>query len=146
MQNDETKPSTKSHSAFFALITIFLDAMGIGLIMPVMPALLQDITHASLSEAAIFGGYLAFIYATMQFLMAPTLGNLSDRYGRRPVMLVSLVFMSANYLIMGFANSLTLLFIARLLSGITGATHTCALAFVADISKPEEENEKLWTG
>ncbi|WP_119306104.1 TCR/Tet family MFS transporter [Cohaesibacter haloalkalitolerans] len=143
MQEAKLSPSSRRHSAFFALITVFLDAMGIGLIMPVMPDLLQHLTHATLSDAAVYGGYLSFVYAAMQFFMGPTLGNLSDRFGRRPVMLVSLAFMGINYLIMGFAGSLVLLFIARLLSGITGATHTCALAFVADISKPEEKTRNF---
>jgi len=119
----------------FIVFTVMLDAMGIGLIMPVMPELLREIMGSSISDAAYWGGMLSFTYAAMQFLFGPLLGNLSDRYGRRPVLIISLLFMGLDYLLMAIAPTLLLLFIARLISGITGATYATAAAYLADISE-----------
>jgi DHA1 family tetracycline resistance protein-like MFS transporter len=116
-----------------------LDAMGIGLIMPIMPALIQEVQGGSLADAAIWGGLLATVFAVMQFLFSPLLGNLSDRYGRRPVILVSLSVMAVTYLIMALAQSIWILLIGRIVSGITAATHSTANAYMADISKPGEK-------
>ena len=123
-------------SVLFIVITVTLDAMGVGLIMPVMPELLKEIRGTNLSDAAFWGGLLGFTYAAMQFLFGPLLGNLSDRYGRRPVLIISLLFMGLDYLLMAIAPTLVLFFIARLVSGITGATYATANAFLADISEP----------
>lgn len=123
----------------FILITVMLDSMGIGLILPVMPDLIREIQGGSLANAALWGGLLASSFAIMQFLFSPIIGNLSDRYGRRPVMLVSLVAMAIDYLIMAFAGTIWLLLVGRILGGVTAATHATASAFMADISKPEEK-------
>ena len=123
-----------SHAAHFAMITVFLDAFGIAFISPVLPDLLEEITGTNLGNAAIYGGYLTFIYAFMQFIVSPILGNLSDSFGRRPVLVVSLGALGIDYLIMGFANSLWLLFLGRFIAGIFGATHATASAFISDIS------------
>ena len=123
----------------FILITVVIDAMGIGLILPVMPDLIQEVQGTGLGSAAVWGGVLATIFATMQFLFGPTLGNLSDRYGRRPILLLSLVFLALDYLLMAFAWTMLLLIIGRVIGGITGATQGTAAAFMADISKPEEK-------
>lgn len=123
----------------FILITVMLDSMGIGLILPVMPDLIQEIQGGSLANAALWGGVLASSFAIMQFLFSPIIGNLSDRFGRRPVMLVSLVAMAIDYLIMAFAGTIWLLLVGRILGGVTAATHATATAFMADISKPEEK-------
>ena len=125
------------HAATFIFITVALDAIGIGIILPVMPDLIRELADLSISGAALWGGYLSFVYALMQFALGPTVGNLSDRFGRRPVLLSSLFVLTIDYLIMGFAPSLWLLFIGRLLAGIAGATHSTANAFMADISSPE---------
>ncbi|MEL6678987.1 MAG: TCR/Tet family MFS transporter [Pseudomonadota bacterium] len=122
----------------FIFITLVLDAMGIGLIIPVMPDLLQELSGAGISDAAFWGGWIAFTYAMMQFLFGPTLGNLSDRYGRRPVLLISLVVMGVDYLLMAVAPTLWLLFVARMINGIAGATQATAFAYMADISPPEK--------
>ena len=119
----------------FIIITVALDAMGIGLILPVMPDLIRDLDAGSVSEAAFWGGLLSFTYAAMQFTCGPLLGNLSDRYGRRPVLILSLTFMGLDYLLMAIAPTLWLLFVARFVSGITGATHSTASAYLADISE-----------
>ena len=122
----------------FIFITLVLDAMGIGLIIPVMPDLLDELSDGGISDAAFWGGWLAFTYAVMQFLFGPTLGNLSDRYGRRPVLLISMVVMGLDYLLLAVAPTLWLLFVARIINGITGATQATANAYMADISKPED--------
>ncbi|MFT6023308.1 MAG: DHA1 family tetracycline resistance protein-like MFS transporter [Ascidiaceihabitans sp.] len=123
----------------FIMITVMIDAMGIGLIMPVMPDLLSEVRGGTLGKAAIWGGILSTSFAAMQFLFGPVLGGLSDRYGRRPVLLISLVIMSIDYLVMAVAGSIWWLLIGRLVGGITAATHTTANAYIADISKPEDK-------
>ncbi|MGX9351062.1 TCR/Tet family MFS transporter [Shimia sp. W99] len=121
------------------LATVVIDAMGIGLILPVMPDLIREVTGGDLAEAAIWGGILATVFAVMQFLCGPLLGSLSDRFGRRPVLLVSLAVMSADYVVMALAGSIWLLVLGRIIAGITAATHATALAYMADISKPHEK-------
>ncbi len=123
----------------FILITVVLDSMGIGLILPVMPDLIQEVHGGSLGQAAIWGGVLATSFAVMQFLFGPMLGALSDRFGRRPVLLISLVAMALDYLVMAMAGSIWLLLAGRLLGGITAATHATASAYIADISAPEDK-------
>ena len=123
----------------FILITVVIDAMGIGLIMPVMPELIQEVEGAGLGRAALWGGVLTTIFAGMQFLFGPTVGSLSDRFGRRPVLLWSLVFMSFDYVLMALAGSIWLLVVGRIIGGITAATQSTSAAYVADISTPEQK-------
>lgn len=137
------KPSVSKHAAVFVTITVIIDAMGIGIIIPVTPDLIRELADASISEAALWGGYLAFIYALMQFAFGPTLGNLSDRFGRRRVLLVSLAALAVDYVIMGLAPTLWLLFVGRLIAGIAGATHSTANAYMADISPPEKRAQNF---
>lgn len=113
--------------------------MGIGLILPVMPDLLQETSGGSLADAALWGGVLAFSFAAMQFLFGPLLGSLSDRYGRRPILLVSLGVMAVDYLVMALTQSVWVLLVARLIGGMAAATQATANAFVADISTPEQK-------
>lgn len=134
---------SQNHSISFAFITVFLDAMGIGVIIPVIPDLIQELSQTSISEAAIIGGYLSFIYALMQFLVGPTLGNLSDRFGRRPILLISLAALAIDYVIMGLAPTLLLLFIGRFIAGIAGATHATAFALTADLSTPDQRTKNF---
>ncbi len=122
----------------FIIITVTLDAIGIGLILPVMPQLIQEFGINSISEAAAWGGRLSLIYALMQFLFGPMLGTLSDRFGRRPVLLMSLIALGLDYVVMSLAGSLWLLFLTRAIAGITGATYSTASAYLADISPPEK--------
>jgi len=122
----------------FIIITVMLDSVGIGLIMPVLPEMLQSITGENLSRTSVWIGLLAFTYASMQFLFGPTIGNLSDHFGRRPVLLIALVLMSFSHLVFGLAQSIWLLFLARIVSGITGATFSTANAYMADITPPEK--------
>lgn len=123
----------------FVLATVMIDAMGIGLIMPIMPNLLLEVQGGSLADAAIWGGILSTAFAVMQFLFSPVLGSLSDALGRRPVLLISLLVMTLDYLVMALAGSLWLLLVGRIVGGITAATHATAGAYIADISKPAEK-------
>ena len=123
----------------FILITVMIDAMGIGLILPVMPDLIRETTGGTLAQAAIWGGILSTAFAAMQFLFGPILGGLSDRFGRRPVLLVSLLVMAADYVVMALAGSIWLLLAGRIVGGITAATHSTASAYMADISAPHEK-------
>ncbi|KFI33159.1 MFS transporter [Haematobacter missouriensis] len=120
-------------------VTILIDAIGIGLILPVTPALLREVTHEGLANAAIWGGVLAALFAVMQFLFGPVLGSLSDRYGRRPVLLVSLLVVALDYMLMALAHTLTLLIIGRAIGGLASATHATAAAYMADVSAPENK-------
>ena len=124
------------HALAFLAVTVLLDTIGFGLIMPVLPRLLVELTGKSVNAAAIDGGWLAFVYATMQFLFAPVLGNLSDRYGRRPVLLYAVASLGVDYVVMGFAPTLGWLFVGRAIAGVAGASFTPAYAYVADISPP----------
>ncbi|OJU00127.1 MAG: tetracycline resistance MFS efflux pump [Rhizobiales bacterium 65-79] len=117
--------------------TLLLDVIGFGIIMPVLPAYLSELTGVSISEAAIEGGWLFFVYAAMQFFFAPLVGNLSDRFGRRPVLLASVLTFSIDNLICAVAWSYPMLFIGRVLAGISGASYTTSSAFIADVSTDE---------
>ncbi len=122
----------------FIFITLLIDVTGLGLIIPVVPKLIEDLLHTTnISKVALFGGLLTFSYAIMQFLFAPVLGNLSDKYGRRPVLLFSLLGFGLDYLLLAFAPSIGWLFVGRIIAGITGASMTTASAYIADISTPE---------
>lgn len=123
----------------FVLLTVMIDAMGIGLIMPIMPSLIVEVQGGSLADAAIWGGILSASFAVMQFLFSPVLGSLSDALGRRPVLLVSLFVMALDYLVMAVAGSLWLLLLGRIVGGITAATHATAGAYIADVSDPKEK-------
>jgi len=121
----------------FILITVFIDMLGIGIIIPILPELIREFVGGSSALAGRWYGVLAATYAVTQFLFAPLLGALSDRVGRRPVILISLFGLGVDYLIMGFAPTLGWLFVGRLIAGVMGANVTTANAYIADVSKPE---------
>ncbi|HTD12996.1 MAG TPA: TCR/Tet family MFS transporter [Steroidobacteraceae bacterium] len=128
---------TAGHGAFvFVFIAVLIDAVGFGIILPVLPRLIMQLTGAPIDRAAQYGGALAFVYALMQFFCAPILGNLSDQFGRRPVLLFALLALGCDYLIMGCAPVIGWLFIGRMIAGVAGASFTPAYAYVADISEP----------
>lgn len=131
-------PPTKYAFAFI-IVTLVVNAMGIGLILPVMPELLTSIQGGTLGNAAIWGGILSTVFAAMQFLFGPVVGALSDRFGRRPVLLISLVIMCLDYLVMAVAGSIWLLLVGRLVGGITAATQSTAAAYIADITPGENK-------
>ena len=123
----------------FIFITVLIDVIGVGIIIPVIPTLIENLTGEGLSQAAIYGMWLMVSYAGMQFFFAPVLGELSDKFGRRPVLLISLFGLSIDYLIHAFAPTITWLFIGRIMAGITGASHSVAMAYIADISTKENK-------
>lgn len=127
----------KSAAIGFIFITVLVDVIGWGLIIPVMPRLIAEMKHIPVNEASKEGGWLLMVYAIMQFIFAPVLGNLSDQYGRRPVLLFSLFGFGIDYLLVGFAPTFAWFFVARVISGITGASFTTASAYIADISTNE---------
>lgn len=127
----------------FILITLALDAIGFGLIMPVMPDLLRSVTGGDLAQAALWGGALAGGFAVMQMLFGPVIGNLSDRFGRKPVLLASLAVLSGDYLVLAFAGSVWLIFVARLVTGIASSTYGTAMAYLADISTPAQKAQRF---
>lgn len=121
----------------FIFLTLLLDVTGIGIIVPVIPALIRNLTGGTISDAARIGGWLVFAFAVMQFVFSPVMGNLSDRFGRRPVLLLSLLGFGLDYLLVAFAPNIGWLFAGRLIAGIMGASFTTASAYIADISTPE---------
>lgn len=127
----------------FIFITLLIDVTGLGIIIPVFPKLIEHLIHGNISQAASWGGWLTFSYASMQFIFSPVLGGLSDRYGRRPVLLFSLFGFGLDYILQGFAPTIEWLFIGRLLAGITGASFTTATAYIADISTPEKRAQNF---
>ncbi|TWR26017.1 TCR/Tet family MFS transporter [Mucilaginibacter achroorhodeus] len=122
----------------FIFVTIFIDVLGLGIIIPVLPNLLEQLGHVDVSTASQYSGWLTFTYATMQFIFAPVLGNLSDKIGRRPVLLVSLVGFGLDYALMAFAPTIAWLFVGRFIAGIAGASTTTATAYIADISSGDK--------
>lgn len=121
----------------FIFITLLIDVIGFGIIIPVMPKLIEELAHVDVSHASKIGGWLLFAFAITQFCFAPLVGNLSDKYGRRPVLLASLFGFSIDYLFLAFAPTLGWLFVGRVIAGFTGASFTTAAAYIADISSPE---------
>ena len=137
-----SRPAGK-HALVFVVVTVLIDIIGFGLILPVLPRLLVELTGDTVNQAAIDGGWLAFVYAVMQFVCAPLLGNLSDRYGRRPVLLLAVGALGVDYIVMGFAPTLAWLFLGRTIAGIAGASFTPAYAYVADVSPPEKRAQSF---
>jgi DHA1 family tetracycline resistance protein-like MFS transporter len=131
------------HALLFVTITVLLDVIGFALIIPVLPALLVELTGDTVSRAAIDGGWLAFAYAAAQFVCAPVLGNLSDRFGRRPLLLFAIGALGVDYIVMGFAPTLGWLFAGRVISGMAGASFTPAYAYVADVTPPERRAQSF---
>ena len=127
----------------FIFITLLIDVTGLGIIIPVIPKLITQMIHGNLSLASEYGGWLTFMYAIMQFLFAPVIGNLSDKFGRRPVLLFSLLGFGIDYLFLAFAPTIGWLFIGRAIAGITGASFTTATAYIADISTPEKRAQNF---
>ena len=133
----------KNNALFFIFITLLIDVIGIGIIIPVVPALIEKLTGEGISVAATYGGWLTFAYAIFQFIFAPILGALSDRFGRRPVLLFSLFGLGIDYIFQAFAPTIFWLFIGRIIAGITGASFTTATAYIADISTPEKRAQNF---
>jgi DHA1 family tetracycline resistance protein-like MFS transporter len=131
------KQKEKSAAIGFIFITMLIDITGWGIIIPVIPKLISELIQGDISEAAKYGGWLGFAFAFTQFLFAPLVGNLSDKYGRRPIILISLFAFALDYLLLAFSPTITWLFVGRIIAGLSGASITTASAYIADISTPE---------
>jgi len=138
-----TAPAKRGPALIFIFITLLIDVTGLGIIIPVVPKLIEQLIHGNLSQAASYGGWLTFAYATMQFVFSPILGGLSDQYGRRPVLLFSLFGFGLDYILTGFSPTIEWLFLGRIFAGITGASFTTASAYIADVSPPEKRAQNF---
>jgi len=127
----------------FIFITLLIDVIGLAIIIPVFPKLIEGLIHGNVSDASRISGLLLVAYAVMQFLCAPLVGNLSDKYGRRPVLLFSLLGFGIDYLFLAFAPTIGWLFAGRIIAGITGASFTTASAYIADVSTPEKRAQNF---
>ncbi|HAA22123.1 MAG TPA: tetracycline resistance MFS efflux pump [Cytophagales bacterium] len=128
----------RTATIWFILLTVLIDVIGVGLIIPIMPQLISQIADVENSQATLYGGLLAAVYSVFQFFFAPILGRISDQYGRRPVLLISLFGLGIDYLFLAFAPNLLWFFVGRIIAGICGASFSTANAYIADISAPEE--------
>ena len=125
------------NAMIFVLITVMINSIGFGIMIPVLPDLLKELTDLPNNQAVIYGMWLTFVFALFQFICMPIVGGLSDRFGRRPIMLLSLLGLGIDYFIMGFAPTVAFLFLGRIIAGAFGATFSTANAYIADISPPE---------
>ena len=123
---------------WFVFSVVLIDMIGFGLVMPVLPGLIMDLGEMPVDQAALWAGWLGAGYAAMQFVFAPIIGNLSDRFGRRPVLLACLAAFGLDYLLQGLAPNLTWLIVGRVIAGITGASYSAAYAYIADVTAPEK--------
>lgn len=135
--------SNRKAAVNFIFITILLDVIGFGIIIPVLPELLSQMKNIDFNEASKYGGYLLFAFAIAQFICAPIIGNLSDQFGRRPVLLLSLLGFGIDYIILALAPTYTWLLLGRIIAGITGASFTTASAYIADISTDEDRSQNF---
>ena len=136
-------PKAGKGALAFIFITVLVDSIGFGIILPVLPRLIMELTGATIDRAAVYGGWLAFVYALTQFFCAPVLGNLSDAFGRRPVLLFALLALGCDYFVMGFAPTIGWLFVGRTIAGLAGASFTPAYAYVADITEPAKRAQSF---
>jgi MFS transporter, DHA1 family, tetracycline resistance protein len=132
-----TASPTSKHAVTFVFITVFLDMVGFGLIMPVLPRLIENVGHMDIAGAAAIGGWMFFAFSLMQFAFGPMMGNLSDAFGRRPLLLLAVFGLFIDYLIMSFAPNLLWLFVGRAFAGFCGASYVIANAYIADVTPPE---------
>ncbi|KAB7646572.1 MFS transporter [Polymorphobacter fuscus] len=133
-------PAGERRALLFVFVTVLIDAIGFGVVIPVFPGLIVQWTGRSLAGAAEIAGWISFLYAAVQFLCGPVIGGLSDRFGRRPVLLASLFAFGVDYLVMAMAPNLWWLVATRVIAGVTGATFPTAYAYIADISTPERRS------
>ncbi|WP_374642195.1 TCR/Tet family MFS transporter [Tabrizicola sp.] len=134
-----TPPAPVSrHAVSFVLITVFLDMVGFGLIMPVLPKLIEDVGHVTIDRAAIIGGWMFAAFSLAQFVFAPLMGNLADRFGRRPLLLLAIFGLGLDFILMALAPTLEWLFAGRIIAGICGSSWIIASAYIADVTAPDD--------
>jgi len=141
MEHSATAPAAKAPSQrviYFVLFTVLLDMIGFGLIIPVLPLLIEEVGSVPLAEASVIGGWMFFAYSMAQFVFGPLMGNLSDRFGRRPLLLLAIAGLMLDYVLQAWAPTLAWLYIGRAISGICGASWIIANAFIADVTAPED--------
>lgn len=129
------------YTIIFVFVTLLIDSIGFGIILPVMPQLIMSVSGEGLSTAARYGGWLMMVYALMQFFWSPVMGNISDRFGRRPVLLLSLLLLSIDYLIMAWAPTLVWLFVGRMIAGIASSTYSTCYAVIADTTPVDKRSQ-----
>ncbi|HEY9534397.1 MAG TPA: MFS transporter, partial [Mucilaginibacter sp.] len=140
---DQPVKPKKQAALGFIFTTLLIDIIGLAIIIPVLPKLISLLIHGTLSDASSYAGWLAVAYASMQFAFSPLIGNLSDKFGRRPVLLCSLLGFSIDYAFSAFAPTIGWLFVGRIIAGITGASFTTASAYIADVSTPEKRAQNF---
>ncbi|MFM2355986.1 MAG: hypothetical protein RLZZ528_1722 [Pseudomonadota bacterium] len=133
-----TSPAPSRHAVTFVLVTVFLDMVGFGLIMPVLPRLIEEVGQVGLGQAALIGGWMFFAFSMTQFLFSPFMGNLSDRFGRRPLLLLAVFGLVVDYLLSAWAPSIFWLFVGRAFAGFCGSSYVIANAYIADVTAPED--------
>jgi MFS transporter, DHA1 family, tetracycline resistance protein len=143
MEKRNNMSEKRSAGLIFIFITLLVDVIGFGIIIPVIPTFISKLIDGDLSEAATWGGWLLFTYSAVQFFAAPVIGALSDQYGRRPVLLASLLAFAIDFILSGFAPNIGWLFVGRFIAGITGASFSTANAYIADISTPEKRAQNF---
>jgi DHA1 family tetracycline resistance protein-like MFS transporter len=131
------------HALTFIFLTVLIDSIGFGIILPVMPRLLTSLTGETTAQVTLIAGFLLTTYAVLQFVCGPIMGNLGDRFGRRPVLLGSLAAFGFDYLLMGFAPTASWLFLGRAIAGVAGAVYSPAMAYIADVSPPEKRAQSF---
>ncbi|MCE3258420.1 MAG: TCR/Tet family transporter [Bacteroidetes bacterium] len=134
---------SRNASLGFIFATILIDCIGFGIIIPIIPKLIEKLNGGNIAEASLVGGWLLTLYAIMQFLFSPVLGGLSDRFGRRPVLLTSLLGLGLDYFLLAFAPNIAWLVVGRIIAGIGGASFTTASAYIADVSPPEKRAQNF---
>ena len=139
MTDAVTTPAPVSrHAVTFVLVTVFLDMVGFGIIMPVLPKLIEDVGHVDIAQAAVIGGWMFAAFSLSQFIFAPLMGNLADRFGRRPLLLLAIFGLGMDFILMALAPSLVWLFVGRIIAGVCGASWIIASAFIADVTAPDD--------
>jgi MFS transporter, DHA1 family, tetracycline resistance protein len=133
-----TASPASRHAVTFVLITVFLDMVGFGIIMPVLPRLIEEVGRMSLADASLIGGWMFFAFSFTQFAFSPLMGNLSDRYGRRPLLLLAVFGLFVDYLLSAFAPSIFWLFVGRAFAGLCGSSYVIANAYIADVTEAED--------
>jgi MFS transporter, DHA1 family, tetracycline resistance protein len=138
--SDVAAPSVpvSRHAVTFVLITVFLDMVGFGLIMPVLPKLIETVGEVDIARAAVIGGWMFAAFSLAQFVFAPLMGNLADRFGRRPLLLLAILGLGLDFILMALAPTLEWLFVGRIIAGICGSSWIIASAYIADVTAPDD--------